>query len=70
MQPQAGETWRHKNNTKEYQVVRVCEAEDDDFLVKSPSDANWSSAISYTRDGMTFIRTVEDFLEKFEPANA
>jgi hypothetical protein len=63
--PLVGQTWFHKRTGKDYTIMRVCE-ENEDFLMKSANEGNWSSAIMYSREGMTFVRSVDDFVEKFE----
>lgn len=59
-----GSEWMHK---REGYTVTVEPAEG--LLMKDTDDAGWKSAVAYKRednDSDTFVRSVADFLGKFE----
>lgn len=64
--PAAGSKWVHK---REGYPVLVAAPSHMAFKVKDAGDANWRNGVAYFRGGddtCAFVRSREDFLEKFE----
>jgi hypothetical protein len=61
-----GSYWTHRLDGYEVQVGEM-----EGLRIKAPSDANWHQSVTYRRtdeeDGELYARTLDDFLDKFEP---
>jgi hypothetical protein len=57
--------WTHRHDGYEVKIEA-----DEDLVDKAPGDASWHAAIAYRRtdkdDSPKYVRTIADFLAKFE----
>jgi hypothetical protein len=59
VEPSVGDTWKHVKSRKLYEILEV------DASFKNYDTNTWEKAIIYSADGEKYIRTAENFKEKF-----